>query len=115
MAEIFNLEAVKIAVLNLDELGKKSIDGNIECLCTISTMNGSAGCLLQIYIIKIDFNLFIEKLKQISSLYKDEFYVPYDNFNGYYKISPKSGFSKVLFDEERSNDEYVYFLDAKDI
>lgn len=109
MQNIFCLDEEKIFVCQLCELSEILIDDDIECLCVISDVCGSVKSLLQIYRAEIYLSVFLDKLKHFSEYHNDTFFVPYDDFNGYYKISGNSEIQEVSLNEEKSNDDKIVF------
>lgn len=111
MRDIFDLSEEKILTCHPHELSNIYFDDNIKCLCIISDVDDNAKNLLQVYRIEINMNVLLNKLKSISNIYHDTFFIPCDNFNGYYKIAENNDVQEVFLDEEQSSDDRVVFLD----
>lgn len=109
MMNLFELDKSKIVVCQADELDKMTVSDDISCLCVMSDVNGDVSSLLSLYIIEMDFELFVQKLSDLSVVFQNTFFIPCDDFNGYLKIYNKST-QTVSLDEEHSDGKFTYFL-----
>lgn len=109
MCHLFDIKENQVIVCDLNGLEKITVSDDIVCLCVMSNLYGDIKTLLSLYIIKMDLELFIQKLIGVSHLFKDTFFIAYDNFNGYLKIHNNTA-SQVKIDERYSDDGFMYFL-----
>ncbi|STZ63372.1 Uncharacterised protein [Moraxella lacunata] len=109
MMNLFELDKSKIVVCRADELDKITVSDDISCLCVMSDVNGDVSFLLSLHIIEMDFELFVQKLSDLSVVFQNTFFIPCDDFNGYFKIHNKS-VETVSLDEEHSDGKFVYFV-----
>lgn len=109
MKDIFGLDKDKIIVCNLKDLEYISLDNTISCLCVLTYTKGNVKTLLQIYRIEIDLDIFLNKLNNLTSKYQDIFFVPSDNFDGYFKLSQGKSIKKVVINDDKYIDGYFYF------
>lgn len=111
MQMLFNLDANKVYSCYYTELDQVIVPNDISCLCVVSDVYGDVKTLLSLYIISMDFTLFMQKLINLSRLCEHTFFIPIDEYNGFFKVHHQR-VEKVMLDEKHAKDDCVYFINT---
>lgn len=109
---VFNLKEKDVLVCSLKYLESNRIEKLYQCLVIKIPMKGDVCTLLQTYRVEIPFTVFLERLQSFCRKESVTCYVPSNNFDDFYLITPNNEMVEVtqVFEEGADNCDEAYFV-----
>lgn len=111
---VFNLVKDEIVIYSLESFESlaEKLSESCKCIGIKISMKGDVCTLLQTYRIEIPFTIFLERLQFFCNKKTITCYVPSNNFDDFYLITPNNEMVEVtqFFEEETYNWDETYFV-----
>lgn len=104
-----DLEEDDIFICSNEYLENCIISKSYACLCVKSIFNGDVSILLELHRVKFNVDIFLRKLQCFCKDKEITCYVPSNDFDNYYVITPNRKIFEVMIDQDRTEDKELYF------
>ncbi|VEG12230.1 hypothetical protein [Moraxella cuniculi] len=109
LSQLFNIDKEYIAISR--ENDEVDFPDDIQCWCLVFDTSGDAQMMLQLYRIEsINQSLLLKRLSYLSTEFNISFFIPCDNFDKFYKISPTKVQTVRLDEDKIDKQRYCFSL-----
>lgn len=114
LQHVFNLAKDEILIYSLESYNNltEKLPESCKCLGIKIPMKGDVCIQLQTYLIEVPLSTFLERLQSFCTKESLTCYVPANNFDDFYSITPNNEMIEVtqFFEEEADNWDEAYFV-----
>lgn len=109
LSQLFNIDKEYIVISR--ENDEVDLPDDIQCWCLVFDTIGDAQMMLQLYRIEsINQSLSLKRLSYLSTEFNISFFIPCDNFDKFYKISPTKVQTVRLDEDKIDKQRYCFSL-----